>query len=297
MNITKNRLFLNVLKLLHLTSVISVAGGFLSMLAILLSTDTANFSGAEILYDKMALTLFNTTVTYGAFLMIITMLLYSCCTEWGFVKHWFIIIKWGLTLAIALVAYFGIGAAVSGMASISDAGYHMTDMAAQYGAYRTQATAGLLAEALLLALTMFVSIRKPFGKRDTKPFKYRKALAAVIIVAGVAGIIIMFRNQGRILKIRNMPINKIELSALADGEYDGTADLENGRVCVRVTVKDHRITEIEDTEPRDSVYAKYARGVFGKIIKEQTPNVDAVTGATTSSKGFMKAVENALSEG
>jgi uncharacterized protein with FMN-binding domain len=30
------------------------------------------------------------------------------------------------------------------------------------------------------------------------------------------------------------------------------------------------------------------------MIKEQTPNVDAISGATTTSKALMKAVENSL---
>jgi uncharacterized protein with FMN-binding domain len=37
-----------------------------------------------------------------------------------------------------------------------------------------------------------------------------------------------------------------------------------------------------------------AAGVIGKVLKAQTPNVVAVTGATTSSKGVLKAIEAAL---
>jgi len=40
----------------------------------------------------------------------------------------------------------------------------------------------------------------------------------------------------------------------------------------------------------------YAEGVFTKIVKQQKVDVDVVTGATTTSKAFMKAAENALSK-
>lgn len=38
----------------------------------------------------------------------------------------------------------------------------------------------------------------------------------------------------------------------------------------------------------------YAQGVFAKIIRDQNANTDAITGATTTSKMFRKAVEDAL---
>ncbi|MDD3240531.1 MAG: FMN-binding protein, partial [Lachnospira sp.] len=64
-----------------------------------------------------------------------------------------------------------------------------------------------------------------------------------------------------------------------------------------VKVENHKITELKDMAPRDSIYVTYATGVFRKIINQQTPDVDAITGATTTSKAFMKAVENALNQG
>lgn len=45
---------------------------------------------------------------------------------------------------------------------------------------------------------------------------------------------------------------------------------------------------------RDSFYARLAEGIKHKIIREQKINIDAVTGATTTSKILMKAVEAAI---
>jgi uncharacterized protein with FMN-binding domain len=45
---------------------------------------------------------------------------------------------------------------------------------------------------------------------------------------------------------------------------------------------------------RKTKYSKRAEGVIPRIIERQTPNVDAVSGATTTSKALMKAVENSL---
>ena len=44
------------------------------------------------------------------------------------------------------------------------------------------------------------------------------------------------------------------------------------------------------------IYEAAEKGVVDEIIKNQTADVDAVSGATNSSKGIMEAVSNALSE-
>lgn len=288
------RLFQNIVKLFHIVSSVCVMGGFLAMLMMLLTRDMSSFQGQEILYDKTVLMIFNTLIIYGAIMMAITILCYTLFTEWGFLKYRFIIIKWVMLLGILGIAWFVIGRAISGMASISDAGLHMSSMTTEYIKYRNQAVIGLIFEVALLLGTMFLSIRKPFGKRNTKPFKYHKAAVAILIPCSILGIALMIFSEVSHLRLRNTPIKDIDLATVSDGDYEGTSKFGNYTYEVLVSVKDHQITEIKDLKPRDSIYVVYATGVFEKIKKEQTPNVDAITGATTTSKAFMKAVENAL---
>ncbi len=59
-------------------------------------------------------------------------------------------------------------------------------------------------------------------------------------------------------------------------------------------VQNHRIEAIKFMKNRQSFYAKLAEGISDKILFAQTLNVDAVTGATTTSKCLQKAIENAL---
>ncbi|MDO5521910.1 MAG: FMN-binding protein [bacterium] len=290
----KKRILNNALKLLHMISVISIVGGFLAMLVMLLGRDMTSFTGNEIIYDKMGLKLFNTTIIYGAILMVFTILGYSLFTEWGVIKYRFIIIKWALLIGVFCIAWFLVGSAVSGMASISDAGLHMSNMKTKYCDYYNRAVLSLTAELILLLITMFISIRKPFGKRDTKPFKYRKVAIAVVIPCAILGIAMMIFTEVRHVKLRNTPIKDVNLLQVKDGEYEGTSEFGNYTYHLRVTVKNHQIIDIENLKPRDSIYVTYATGVFKKIKDRQTPNVDAISGATTTSKAFMKAVENAL---
>ena len=81
-----------------------------------------------------------------------------------------------------------------------------------------------------------------------------------------------------------------------DGVYTGTAKGYAGNITVKVTIKDGKIADIVITknEADDEPYLNKAKGVISMIIKTQSTKVDAVSGATYSSNGIIKAVEKAL---
>lgn len=83
-----------------------------------------------------------------------------------------------------------------------------------------------------------------------------------------------------------------------DGVYEGTGKGNNGDIKVEVTVKDGNIVSIELTEhgETEGIYEAAEKGVVADIIRTQTAEVDAVSGATNSSNGIMEAVANALKE-
>jgi uncharacterized protein with FMN-binding domain len=63
-----------------------------------------------------------------------------------------------------------------------------------------------------------------------------------------------------------------------------------------VSIKGHSIDNITILKNRDSIYAKEAETVIDRVLYSQSLNVDAVSGATTTSKALLKAVEGALSK-
>ncbi len=60
-----------------------------------------------------------------------------------------------------------------------------------------------------------------------------------------------------------------------------------------MTVKNHQITEIELVKHKSGRGAP-AEIIPSKVVEAQTLQVDAVSGATYSSKVILKAIENAL---
>jgi uncharacterized protein with FMN-binding domain len=80
------------------------------------------------------------------------------------------------------------------------------------------------------------------------------------------------------------------------GTYSGESEGLEGPLKVEVTVTADEITDIKvishnETQGLGSVAVEK---MTAKIIEAQSLNVDAVTGATSSSKGVIEAVGNAL---
>ncbi|MCU0722561.1 MAG: FMN-binding protein [Planctomycetes bacterium] len=91
-----------------------------------------------------------------------------------------------------------------------------------------------------------------------------------------------------------MEIGEVDVAAVPDGDHLGAFSCDGVDYRVSVSVADHRITAVRILSNRDEGHARKAEGVAAAILERQTPRVDAVTGATVSSKILMKAAENAL---
>ena len=94
------------------------------------------------------------------------------------------------------------------------------------------------------------------------------------------------------------PVADVPKDGYKDGTYQGSGTGFGGTVTVQVTVSGGKITAIDivDASGETPSYFSSAKGVIGKMLAGQTPNVDAVSGATYSSNGIIQAVQNALSK-
>ena len=84
--------------------------------------------------------------------------------------------------------------------------------------------------------------------------------------------------------------------ALDDGTYTGSGTGFRGETTVSVVVENGYITSVKVTDYNDDqqYFSRAETTVINEIIAGQTPDVDAVSGATYSSNGIMEAVANAL---
>lgn len=115
-------------------------------------------------------------------------------------------------------------------------------------------------------------------------------LALVFIISMGVGAMIMNENK----QISKIEINDVPLDTVEDGVYEGSYETNMISAKVEVEVKDNKIEKIVILEHKTGK-GKKAEVIVNDIIKQQTIDVDVISGATGSSKVIKKAVEKALS--
>ncbi len=119
------------------------------------------------------------------------------------------------------------------------------------------------------------------------------SIIAVLVVAGVIAFSIIGNN---LEALKSAVVKDVDLSKVSDGTYAGSAGAFPVTAEVSVTVKGHVITGIElisDSHGPDHG----AETLPDEVVKAQTLKVDAVSGATMSSKVVLLAIEDALETG
>lgn len=124
-----------------------------------------------------------------------------------------------------------------------------------------------------------------------------KVILVIIVVVGLGMGCALFFTSGERREAKNLPIGNVNFKQLSDGTYIG--EYEGGMYKwrankVQVTVSSNKVTDImllEQTEKRPS---EFMDELYQRIIGSQSLQVDTISGATLTSKAYLKAVENAL---
>ncbi|HYH02611.1 MAG TPA: FMN-binding protein [Bacillota bacterium] len=126
-----------------------------------------------------------------------------------------------------------------------------------------------------------------------KKFLIIAGVVVVVLGCAVGGLIWRLSQMADKIEIAQQQLTSVDLNQIADGEYRGSFGDFAVSVTLKTTVKDHRITDIKIVD--QSCGKGYdARDTVMRIIKAQSPQVDAVTGATSSSRSIMVAVHRSL---
>lgn len=121
-------------------------------------------------------------------------------------------------------------------------------------------------------------------------------IVLVVLVAGGAGGALLF-TAGERREAKNLPIRALDFKQIKNGTYVG--EYEGGMYKwrankVQVTVTSSKVTDIKVLEQAEKKPAEFTDELFGRVIREQSLQVDTISGATLTSKAFLKAIENAL---
>ncbi len=124
------------------------------------------------------------------------------------------------------------------------------------------------------------------GKSKSKVLKVVGVIVALIIVMLAGGLFAVTRGLS---EMQELVINDVNPAELSDGVYTGEFSRYRWSNTVKVTIDGGRITDIEP-DSEETLQLELSE----RIIAEQSLLVDVDTGATVSSKTFLKAVEEAL---
>lgn len=117
--------------------------------------------------------------------------------------------------------------------------------------------------------------------------------ALLVVIALSALLIYLYRVHSYQNKVSHTTVQNIEFSSIPDGSYIGDYNVDFIYAKVSVTVKSGKVIHI-DLLKHKTERGKPAEVITDKIVEQQTLEVDAIAGATNSSKVIKKAVENAL---
>jgi len=125
--------------------------------------------------------------------------------------------------------------------------------------------------------------------------KKKLLIAGGIVLAIVLVMFILVTNG--LSEGANVQIYGIDLTNIADGEYVGEYNFKRWSETVIVIVRNGEIVDIQaDEKNMPDILSDYNiyEEIIGRVIAAQNTTVDAVSGATVSSKALIKAIENAL---
>ena len=124
-----------------------------------------------------------------------------------------------------------------------------------------------------------------------------KILKRGLTVIGICVVIVLGLVAYYFIAITKLDaVKTVNISQVADGVYIGEQDAFPVSVRVEITVKDHKITNLQILKHKNG-RGKKAESMVEDIIDKNTSDVDEVSGATMSSKTIKAAVNNALKQG
>jgi uncharacterized protein with FMN-binding domain len=120
----------------------------------------------------------------------------------------------------------------------------------------------------------------------------------VVAVLGIAGGIGWSYVSKEHREAKDLPLGSVDFSKLSDGTYHGAYEggMHKWRAneC-QVTVSSGKVTDIELVVSQDPGGKNTQhQELYDRVINAQSLQVDTVSGATLTSKAYLKAIENAL---
>ncbi|MGN1033317.1 MAG: FMN-binding protein [Intestinibacter sp.] len=124
--------------------------------------------------------------------------------------------------------------------------------------------------------------------------KLKKILLGFLIFILCVGAFAYFKADSISKKsVSAIQISDLDLSTVKDGTYVGECTSNPCAAKIKVTIENHQIKDLKLIEHKYGLGGK-AESILDDVVKNQSLEVDTVSGATLSSTVILKSIENAI---
>jgi uncharacterized protein with FMN-binding domain len=126
-------------------------------------------------------------------------------------------------------------------------------------------------------------------------FKMILLILVIFVIAGLGGALIFTEKERR--EGRNLHFINVDFKNLKDGVFPGeyAGGMYKWRTNnVLVTVSGGKVTQIALLEHKEKQSPEFTGELYNRVIESQSLNIDTISGATITSKAYLKSVEDAL---
>ena len=126
----------------------------------------------------------------------------------------------------------------------------------------------------------------------------RKDISSILMLLALISLMAggwhIARIKARFREVSSLPFHKVELSQIADGQYEGQTYTSFLHLKLKVTVENHQLKNIEVLE-NDGLDGETAKPIIQEMIKENKIVVPAIKGAELGSLVYISCMSTALS--
>jgi uncharacterized protein with FMN-binding domain len=133
------------------------------------------------------------------------------------------------------------------------------------------------------------------GKKRGPLKKVLIGLGVFLLIVAVGLGVTLLVTEGQRREDRDLEIAGVDFSKVPDGTYRGSYEGWN-KFDVLVSVAGGEVTDIKIAEDSVNPATDVTDKIIQRIVSGQSLDLDAVSGATVTTKGLLKAVERALVE-
>ena len=138
-----------------------------------------------------------------------------------------------------------------------------------------------------------MAIKREKGEKSKVRTAFKLFLLMVLVLLVLMGSFMFYLSRG-LKQGEDIELNGVNLQNKEDGIYTGQYNAGRWTNELVVKLKNQEIVNIDIVDDVTFVKSEVTKELFNRVIKEQDTQVDTVSGATVTSKAYLKAIENAL---